>query len=191
MPVFKSKLLSHMLLTALIASGFVTAFTPNQCLAQLPQMAVAGQADMIRQLKETGSYFKEWGRKHDHFPNNVNEMDEALQALYKRINLTEVDTRVQVASNGKYRTFYQFNIAVDPSWKTIPIVNGIPQMPSGFTGPAFGIVILTDGSDEVVCLATDGGGNVITADGANPYYQYEKIEPKDSSPSSNSNSSAR
>lgn len=185
MPEPESKLLSHMFAALIVCAGFAF-LAPNICHAQIPGMAAA-QADSIRQLRETGQYFREYAKKHDHFPNSTSEMDDSLQALFKKISMVSSDSRVTISSNGKYRTYFQFNIAVDPSWKTIPIVNNIPQMPSNFLGPLNGIVIMTDGNDEVVCLATDGGGNLLTSDGNNPLYEYVTIEPKEEkSPASGS-----
>lgn len=139
-----------------------------------------GQGDLIRQLREAGNVMKEYGSNHDHYPNTTDEMDSCLKNLYSKVNMTDPDTTVQVSSNGKYRTFYQFAMAIDPSYKSVPIINGVPQVPSSMNMPANTIVIMSDGADEIAGWAAGIDGKPISVDqGKGPMYFYNKLTTKE------------
>ena len=165
------------------ALAFGTALALFAPMAATAQGIALGQADLIRQLRETGSFMKEYASTHDHYPNSPDEMDSCLKSLYKRVSMTEPDSRLQVQQNSQYRTFYQFAIGIDPSYKSIPIINGIPKIPDSFVAPASMIVIMTDGQDEVVGWAAGVDGKPIAGlDGqSGAMHFYNKIEPKDQS----------
>lgn len=151
----------------------------------LPQSAVsqvnisAGQSDLIRQLKDTESAMKEYADSHDHFPNCQSESDDCLKMLFKKVAMSDPDVSIYPQSNGAYRTYYQFAIGVDPSYKSIPIVNGIPQVPASYVAPGSTIVIMTDGDDECVGWAASASGQpLVITPSAGPIYFQIKIKPK-------------
>lgn len=161
------------------------AFSSVYAIPAYTQGIALGQADLIRQLRETGTTLKEYAEKHDHYPNNTEEMDDLLKLLYSRISLTSPDSTVQVAQNGRYRTFYQFAIGIDPSYKSTPIVNNVPQVSPSLVMPASSIVLMTDGQDEIVAWAAGVDGRPIELEqGKGPMHYYNKIEPKDQSSNS-------
>lgn len=160
---------------------------PFNC-AEGQSNSILPQTDLVRQLKDTGALIREYASKHDHFPSSVSEIDEFLMQAYKQVNLTVPDSRVQIASNGKYRTFYQFAMAVDPSFKGIPIVNGVPKVPESYVAPASTIVLLSDGQDEMVAWAASETGKPASQDGNSPLFVYEQIEKKEPGNSSEKDS---
>ena len=164
---------------------FVAAAVALASSLGLPQSANAqvnigaGQSDLIRQLKDVEAAMRDYSTTHDHFPNCQSESDECLRMLYKRVALSDADSTVFPQSNGAYRCYFQFAIGVDPSYKSIPIVNGVPQIPASYVAPGGKIVIMTDGDDECVAWASSASGQplVITPNSGPIYFQL-KIKPK-------------
>lgn len=167
--------------TCVAASLALLAHSMVFSLPGYAQGIALGQADLVRQLRETGSLMKEYAATHDHYPNSPEEMDSCMKMLYSKISLSSPDSTVQVVPNGRYRTYYQFAIGIDPSYKSIPIVNGVPQVDSSMTMPASTIVMMTDGQDEIVGWAAGVDGRpIVMEQGKGPMHFYNKIEPKDS-----------
>lgn len=163
------------------------------CLVQAAPPAIsqdlgAGQAELIRQLRETGTAMKEYASKHDHFPNGPEESDQCLKMLFKRVSMSEPDSTLVPKSNGAFRTYYQFAIGIDPSYKSIPLINGIPKIPDNYVAPGSSIVIMTDGADDCVGWAAGTDGRPLTVQaGTGPLYFEAKIEPKTDSSDSSTN----
>ncbi len=172
--------ISFSLLLTLAVPFVFPVFSSTQAQNKAQQQALLGHniTDAQRQLRECSVEVREFGRKNGHFPLMGNEQDDFLKTLYSKISMGSADTRVLVKQDGKYRTFYHFAIAQDPSFQSVPIVNGIPQIPATMTGPANSIVILTDGVDDCVGFATNEDGKPISGDGGVLYFS-EVLEKKE------------
>ncbi|MBX9567554.1 MAG: hypothetical protein K2X77_01610 [Candidatus Obscuribacterales bacterium] len=169
-------------LNNLLACIGLLAISTASASPAFSQGIALGQSDLMRQLRETGTIMKEYASTHDHYPNTTDEMDNCLKMLYTKVSMTTPDSTVQVQQNGRYRTFYQFAIGIDPSYKSTPIVNGIPQPDQSLSMPASTIVLMTDGQDEIVGWAAGIDGKPMVPDqGKGPIHFYNKIEPKDES----------
>ena len=175
-----SKFYSALALALLIANALpALAQDLGQAQAQALGQAI-GLADLSRQLREAGQLMDDYAKKHEHFPNSISEFDELLRQLYKKTSMTDPDSTVQVQSNGKFRTFYQFAICVDPSYKSIPVVNGVAKIPDYYTAPGPGmIVITTDGDDGCVGWISGTDNKPLTSSGPNPLYFEAAIPKKD------------
>lgn len=166
-----------------LALGFSSHPSSAQTEAEFGQ-ALAGQAmaqaDLIRQLRETGQVMQDYAKTHDHFPNTTAEFDDCLKSLYKKVGMTDPNSTAQVQPNGKYRTFYHFAIGVDSSYKSIPIINGVAKLPDYFTAPGPGmIVITTDGDDGCVGWISGPDNKPLASSGQNPLYFEASIPRKD------------
>lgn len=146
-------------LNNLLACIGLLAISTASASPAFSQGIALGQSDLMRQLRETGTIMKEYASTHDHYPNTTDEMDNCLKMLYTKVSMTTPDSTVQVQQNGRYRTFYQFAIGIDPSYKSTPIVNGIPQPDQSLSMPASTIVLMTDGQDEIVGWAAGIDGS--------------------------------
>ena len=176
--ISKSKALAALLAYALLefARLPVTAQTP-----QIANPAALGLADLFRQLREVGNAMKQYGSSHDHYPRSTEEIDECLRSLYKSVSMSDVSSAETPRSDGQYRVFHNFAMGVDPSYKSIPIVNGLPQVPDSYVGPGAFIVIMTDGDDECVGWATSDNGRPLKMEQAgSPVYFSHKIKSKES-----------
>lgn len=182
-----------------LVNAFLLSFSLSLALPLLPggQSAEAQTvnnalplSDLPRQLRESGRLIREYSKKHDHFPASTSEMDELLLDLYKNVSMTAPDSRVQVKSDGRYRNFYNFSMGVDPAFKSIPLVNGVPQINSLPNFPAGHIVIMTDGQDECVGWAAGEDGRPMMQNDS-PVFFYETIATKEESSQSGSSSDSK
>lgn len=166
-----------------IAAFSVLAFSSSSQESVIAQGIALGQSDLIRQLRDTGAAMKEYAKTHDHFPNTESEYDDCLRMLFKKVSLTAADTTVVPKSVGRFRCYYQFAIGVDPSFKSVPIVNGVPQIPDNYNAPASTVVIMTDGNDDCVGWVAGNDGRPVVMEGG-PIFFDAQIKPKDASSSS-------
>jgi hypothetical protein len=153
--------------TVLLALAVPLAMVSTAAYGQLN----FAQAEVARAMRESSSAMKDYASSHDHFPSNNDEFDDCLKMLYKRVSLTDPDSTLSVQSDGKYRTWYQFAITMDSSYKGIPIVNGVAKVPDGFTGPPGKIVIMSDGADHCVGWAAGPDGKPVTENGNAIYFE--------------------
>ncbi len=169
---------------AVLLTYGLLALTQCSALAQPQQIAnpaALGLADLFRQLREVGTAMKNYGNSHDHYPRSTQEIDECLQSLYKSVSMSDVSSTDTPKSDGQYRIFHNFAMGVDPSFKSIPTVNGIPQVPDSYVGPGGFIVIMTDGDDECVGWASSDNGRPLKMEQAgSPVYFSHKIKAKGS-----------
>lgn len=140
-----------------------------------------GQTDLMRQLRETDAAMKDYAASHDHFPNCASEFDDCLKMLFKRVNLATADTTVTIQTNGKFHTYYQFAIAVDPSFMVMPVVNGVLKMPDYYYAPAGTVVILTDGGQNCMGWVAGNDGRPVVLQGGPIFFKQEIKKAEDSS----------
>lgn len=159
----------------------VLAFPTPPCQAQ-GGMAL-GQQDLIRQVREAAAAMRQYRLTHDHFPQLQPELDDALMTVFKRVSLTPGDTTIVPQSRNTYRTYYQFAIAMDPSIRSLPLVNGqVVKFPDSWNAPAGSIVLLSDGQNQFAAWAAGQYGTPINDPTTNiPLIIYETVDPKPAS----------
>jgi hypothetical protein len=162
---------------------FGTSLLSPGCITCSAQVGLAiGQTDMIRQAREVDRYLNEYGKTHDHFPQGTTEFDDVLKSCYKRVGNSAADATVVPQSTGKYRTYYNLAIAVDPSFMSVPVVNGQPQLFDSWNGPPGSVIIVTDGAKNAACWVAGGDGKPAVDPGNTTAYLFfrQTIQPKSS-----------
>lgn len=173
----KTTTFAAILLLAILAFPQAPAAAQGQ---QMANPAALGMADLFRQMREVGAAMEKYGKNHDHYPRSPQEIDECLQSLYKSVSMTDPASTDFPSSQGQYRVFHNLAMGVDPSYKSIPVVNGLPQVPDSYVGPGGTIVIMTDGDDECVGWAAGDNGRPLKMEQAgSPVYFSHKIKPKE------------
>ncbi|MBX9688711.1 MAG: hypothetical protein K2X27_18530 [Candidatus Obscuribacterales bacterium] len=179
MRITKPSTLAATLLLALLTFPQAPADAQPQ---QIANPAALGMADLFRQLREVGTAMKQYGASHDHFPRSTQEIDECLQSLHKSVTMSDASSTETPKSEGQYRVFHNFAMGVDPSFKSVPIVNNVPQVPDSYVAPGCAIIIMTDGDDECVGWAASDNGRPLKMEQAgSPVYFSHKIKAKEPS----------
>ncbi len=138
-----------------------------------------GQQDLIRQVREAAAAMRQYRLTHDHFPQLQPELDDTLMTVFKRVSMTPGNTTIVPQSRNNYRIYYQFAIAMDPSIRSLPLVNGqVVKFPNSWNAPAGSIVLLSDGQNQFVAWAAGQDGTPISDPTTNiPLIIYETIDP--------------
>ena len=98
---------------------------------------------------------KEYRCAHDHLPQQINEQDDALKAIFSRVSMTPSDPAITPQSRQNFRFYYQFQISYDPSIMGIPANNGKYVVPQSWSAPPNTIVVMTDGIDTFMVWAAN------------------------------------
>ncbi|MFN8554027.1 MAG: hypothetical protein U0103_21335 [Candidatus Obscuribacterales bacterium] len=77
-----------------------------------------------------------------------------------------------------FRTYYQFAIAVDPSIRSLPIINGQYKPPNSWVAPTHTVVIFSDGQNQFAAWVAGQDGKPINDPTTHvPLIIYETIDP--------------
>lgn len=162
-------------LTGLVlALGCVLSFAMQRASAsdfydatawQMQAVTAARTEATAREMQEAQSIVNAYAQSHDHFPSNIAEFDDLLKQL-----VGSGLEQSEIQSSGKYRMARNYAIAVDPSFLSIPEVNGVAKVPDYFCGVPNTIVIHTDGAKNMVCWVAGVDGKPAVLDGKNPAY---------------------
>lgn len=146
------------------------------CQAQSPLL---GEAELIRELNLAAGAMRTYRKTHDTFPALQPDLDDALKAMFKAVSFTPANTAIVPQSLGNFRTYYQFAIAVDPSIRSLPIINGQYKPPSSWNAPAHTIVVFSDGQNQFAAWVAGQDGKPIDDPTSHvPLIIYETIDPQ-------------
>lgn len=163
-----------LLLLAPLCVGFNSSCV-QPCQAQVSSF---GDEELIRQLNLAAGAMRTYRKTHDRFPQLQPELDDALHAMFKAVSFTPANTEIVVQSNGIFRTFYQFAIAVDPSIRSLPIINGQYKPPSNWVAPVHTVVVFSDGQNQFAAWVAGIDGKPIPDPTTHvPLIIYETIDP--------------
>ncbi|MBI2810957.1 MAG: hypothetical protein HYX67_09035 [Candidatus Melainabacteria bacterium] len=114
--------MSLILIASMVGFGFGSSFAlPLPCQAQSPLL---GDEELIRELNLAAGAMRTYRKTHENFPQLQPDLDEALTAMFKAVSFTPANTEIVPQSRGIFRTYYQFAIAMDPSIRSLPVING-------------------------------------------------------------------
>ncbi len=162
---------------ALLPAGFFL----NPCQAQTT--GFFGQEELIRQLNLAAGAMRTYRQTHERFPQLQPELDDALHAMFKAVSFTPANTEIVPQSQGIFRTYYQFAIAVDPSIRSLPVINGQYKPPANWVAPANTVVIFSDGNNQFAAwVAGQDGKPILDPTTHVPLIIYETIDPQAEKP---------
>lgn len=142
----RSLVLTLILIVTWVGFGFDSHFLlPAPCQAQSPLL---GDQELIRELNLAAGAVRTYRKTHANFPQLQPDLDDALKAMFKAVSFTAANTEIVPQSRGVYRTYYQFAIAVDPSIRSLPIINGQYKPPNTWNAPPHTIVVYSDGQNQ-------------------------------------------
>ncbi|CAN5393623.1 hypothetical protein BH10CYA1_BH10CYA1_47660 [soil metagenome] len=147
------------LVASLLGFGFGSGLDlPLPCQAQSPLL---GAGELIRELNLAAGAMRTYRKTHENFPALQPDLDDALRAMFKAVSFTPADTAIVPQSLGNFRTYYQFAIAMDPSIRSLPVINGQYKPPNSWHAPANTIVIFSDGQNQFAAWVAGQDGKPI------------------------------
>jgi len=150
------------------------------------QSALLGDEELIRELNLAAGAMRTYRKNHETFPQLQPDLDDALRAMFKAVSFTPANTEIVPQGRGIFRTYYQFAIAVDPSIRSLPIINGQYKPPNNWVAPPHTIVVFSDGQNQFAAWVAGQDGKPIDDPTTHvPLIIYETIDPqatKDSPP---------
>jgi hypothetical protein len=163
-------------LTVGIAAGVVQHVDYTQpCQAQV---YLLGQEELIRQLNLAAGAMRTYRKTHESFPQLQPDLDDSLKAMFKAVSFTPANTEVVPQGRGIFRTYYQFAIAVDPSIRSLPIINGQYKPPDSWVAPPHTVVVFSDGQNQFAAwVAGDDGKPILDPTTHIPLIIKETIDP--------------
>jgi len=175
--------LTAVLVATLVGFGFgLDSISCSPCQAQ---SSLFGDEELIRQLNLAAGAMRTYRKNHDTFPQLQPDLDDALHAMFKAVSFTPANTEIVPQGRGIFRTYYQFAIAVDPSIRSLPIINGQYKPPSNWSAPPHTIVILTDAQNQFAAWVAGADGKPIDDPTTHvPLIILETIDPQATNPPS-------
>jgi len=150
----------------------------ESCQAQVSDGLLGGDEELIRQLNLAAGAMRSYRNTHERFPQLQPELDDALHAMFKAVSFTPANTEIVPQSRGIFRTYYQFAIAVDPSIRSLPIINGQYKPPNSWVAPTHTVVIFSDGQNQFAAWVAGQDGKPINDPTTHvPLIIYETIDP--------------
>lgn len=150
----------------------------ESCQAQVSDGLLGGDEELIRQLNLAAGAMRSYRKTHERFPQLQPELDDALHAMFKAVSFTPANTEIVPQSRGIFRTYYQFAIAVDPSIRSLPIINGQYKPPNSWVAPTHTVVIFSDGQNQFAAWVAGQDGKPINDPTTHvPLIIYETIDP--------------
>ncbi|MBS1954261.1 MAG: hypothetical protein JST89_08745 [Cyanobacteria bacterium SZAS-4] len=170
-------LLSLILFTSWVGFDFGRSYiSSTPCQAQSPLL---GDEELIRQLNLAAGAMRTYRKTHANFPQLQPDLDDALKSMFKAVSFTPANTEIVPQGRGIYRTYYQFAIAVDPSIRSLPIINGQYKPPNTWNAPPRTIVVYSDGQNQFAAWVAGSDGKPIDDPTTHvPLIIYETIDPE-------------
>lgn len=160
-----------------VSLGFGSSFVLiSPCQAQSPLL---GDEELIRELNLAAGAMRTYRKTHASFPQLQPDLDEALKAMFKAVSFTPANTEIVPQGRGIYRTYYQFAIAMDPSIRSLPVINGQYKPPNTWNAPPRTIVVYSDGQNQFAAWVAGLDGKPIDDPTTHvPLIIYETIDPE-------------
>lgn len=164
----KWTLIAALCLSVFAPGSFAQEMGPQQMMmfSQLKAVQIEQSRQTVQQLKVAEKVMQAYAATHDRFPGNISEFDDCLRQLVAHGNLNESD----IQTRGKFRTAQPFAICVDPSFVSVPIINGVPKVPENFCGLPSTVVIMTDGDKNCVGWVAGADGKPVAISDKGPAY---------------------